>query len=134
MLRRYATDICDNGRKNLYMAAFMGGNHWVAVCVDFAQKHIRCGNSLPNTKTERQIMRNLQAWLKHAFKLQFCDSGNMLTCGKQQDSNSCGVCTIKTIEHHLFGTEVFTHAKRQSWRIRYFIRLAKSHNDSIVSI
>ncbi|ETW76739.1 hypothetical protein HETIRDRAFT_222774, partial [Heterobasidion irregulare TC 32-1] len=130
MLRRYAQEVHTNGRERIYMAAFVSGNHWIAVCIDFKEKCIKYGaDSLLTASAWRIVMRNLQGWLKQAFNMKFCNGGNSLACGQQLDSNSCGICTINAIEHNLFDMEKFTHAKRRYWRIHYFICLSKAHND-----
>ena len=54
------------------------------------------------------------------FKKALHGTGRTLEIGHQQDGDSCGICVINSIEHHMFGTALFTHDKRNTHRAYYF--------------
>jgi len=56
------------------------------------------------------------------FKKSFCGTGKTLEIGRQQDSNSCGIYVVNSIEHHMFGTPLFTHDERNALRAYYFTK------------
>ena len=56
------------------------------------------------------------------FKKSLHEARRVLEIGCQQDSDSCGICVVNSIEHYLFGATLFTHTKRSSFRIYYFTK------------
>ena len=56
------------------------------------------------------------------FKKSLHGAGRVLEIGRQQDSDSCGICVVNSIERYLFGATLFTHTKRSSFRIYYFTK------------
>ena len=65
-----------------------------------------------------RTVKVIQQWLRHEFGRTFDDHGNTLPHGRQNNSFSCGPGSINTLEHNLFGAEVFTHRSRRVWRMR----------------
>ncbi|OJT07821.1 hypothetical protein TRAPUB_1281 [Trametes pubescens] len=93
---RYIT----SGRKHLYFPVNVGGVHWVPCVIDFEAQVVRYGDSLLSTRENTSmetIIQDLQAWLLHAFQKTFTNKGNTLAHGRQDDTHSCGVCTVNAI-------------------------------------
>ena len=70
------------------------------------------GDSLTSAKASKAmilVVRDLQKVFSAVFKIVFTDAGNTLAHGVQEDSSSCGVCTVNAIEHAVFGAKLFTH-------------------------
>lgn len=87
--------------------------------------------SAKESKNMRTIVEDVRAWIFDAFRQSFTDGGNTLAHGQQDDTFSCGVCTVNTIEHAIFGVALFTHRKRHLLRVRCFNRLVMAHNDTV---
>ncbi|EIW76421.1 hypothetical protein CONPUDRAFT_131026 [Coniophora puteana RWD-64-598 SS2] len=105
-------------RRFLYLPANIDEEHWVPILVDFPKKAISYGAS-------SEVVDALQDWLLAAFGSRFEDRGNSLPHGVQADASSCGICTVNTIAHDLFGDSLFTHRQRHSERIRLFTRICQ---------
>jgi len=56
------------------------------------------------------------------FKKSFRSTGRTLEIGHQQDGSSCGIYVVNSIEHHMFGTPLFTHDERNTFRVYYFTK------------
>ncbi|KAI0629632.1 hypothetical protein C8Q77DRAFT_1065756 [Trametes polyzona] len=124
----------DTGRRHLYFPVNIGNAHWVPCMIDFEDEAIRYGDSLASTsesRSMRSIVNDLQAWLLHSFGVRFASAGNSLAHGLQGDGHSCGICTVNTVEHAIFGVKLFTHSDRYILRVRYFNRLMMAHNDHV---
>lgn len=50
---------------------------------------------------------------------------------RQDDYNSCGVCTINTIGHHLFGDSLFVPKQALSERLALFEMLYQHHRTEV---
>ena len=84
--------------KRLYMVHNIENTHWVAVEVDVAVSQIRIGDSLEWNRSCSDLVTGLNAWLSTTLHQPFKVSYN-LPHGKQQDTYSCGICSINAIEH-----------------------------------
>lgn len=71
---------------------------------------------------------DLKKVLENLFNKRFNNDGNTLSHGMQDDTYSCGVCTVNAVDHALFGATVFKPEDRWEIRIGYFTRLVKAHN------
>ncbi|KAI0669608.1 hypothetical protein C8Q78DRAFT_977184 [Trametes maxima] len=112
------------GRQQIFFPVNIQGMHWIPCMVDIAEGTIRYGDACMQI-----VVEDLQDWLLKTLNRHFADGGNSLAHGLQEDGYSCGICTVNTIEHALFGTELFTHQRRRSLRVRYFNRLVMAHNN-----
>ena len=84
---------------------------------------VRKGNSLEDGGYEgdiKKISRGIKRWGLVTFKKSFHGTGRTLEIGRQQDGSSCGICVANSIEHHIFGTSLFTHNERNNLRVYYF--------------
>lgn len=56
------------------------------------------------------------------FQISLQNVGSTLEIGRQEDITSCGICVVNSIEHHIFGTPLFTHGERDALRVYYFTK------------
>jgi len=125
LLEFYKSSITENKRSDLYFPVNLGGVHWIAVRVDYLTGDSMSKSNRPS-QSATKLLRALQEWLRKAFGSTFRDEGNVLAHGFQEDGVSCGVCTINTIAHNIFGDLIFTPKTRRSLRISYFNTLMKA--------
>ncbi len=59
------------------------------------------------------------------------DGGNTLTHGTQEDTFSCGICTVNAVDHALFNVELFIPRQRRVWRAYYFNKLVRAQNERV---
>ncbi|OSC96522.1 hypothetical protein PYCCODRAFT_1379012 [Trametes coccinea BRFM310] len=115
------------GRQRFYFPVNVGGVHWVSCMIDFEENVICYGDSMLSATRKSEgmqgIVEDIQVWLKDTLSIAFTDKGNSLAHGVQEDSSSCGVCSVNTIEHALFGTTLFTHRNRHLMRVQFFNQL-----------
>ncbi|TFY61742.1 hypothetical protein EVJ58_g4317 [Rhodofomes roseus] len=130
-LRDYKELFTLHGRKRLLFPVYVvTARHWVAVEVNFQTNSISYGDSMESISTAPQkAIKALQKWLQREFGRKFTDRGNTLLHGQQKDTSSCGICTINTIAHALFGDDLFTHKTRQKLRVEYFNIAVRAYTD-----
>jgi hypothetical protein len=84
-----------------------GGNHWIAVVVDFTTGLVLIGNSLPSNAPSAQSRRHLLQWLEtmdSAMRTQYQWNTwkfEALPITSQMDSDSCGIMALNAIQHHI---------------------------------
>ena len=91
--------------KQLYMVHNIENSHWIAIEVDIAASQIWIGDSLEWNQPCSDLVTGLNAWLSTMLHKPFKISYD-LPHGRQQDTYSCGICSINTIEHHIFPSVV----------------------------
>ncbi|TFY54559.1 hypothetical protein EVJ58_g8792 [Rhodofomes roseus] len=130
-LRDYKDLFTTHRRERLLFPVYVASaRHWVAVEVNFRTKSISYGDSMDSSSTAPQkAIKALQKWLQRNFGRKFNDLGNTLPHGQQKDTSSCGICTINTIAHALFGDGLFTHKTRHKLRVEYFNIAVRAYND-----
>jgi len=73
-----------------------------------------------------KFVSNLQLWLKSAFRKKFKSRGNTLPHAVQEDSFSCGIITLNTLEHAIFSRSLWEPPRAVEERLRWFSRLAET--------
>ncbi|KAI0664773.1 hypothetical protein C8Q70DRAFT_904467 [Cubamyces menziesii] len=126
MLHALKARLDDGQKKRLFFPINVDNNHWVAFCVNF----LPLNSKTKPSRTIRELVKALQAWLKGEFDAVFRCNGNAIPHGIQQDSSSCGVCTINTLAHNIFDAPLFHQSKARSLRVEYFSILAQAHLDN----
>jgi len=150
-LRTYTKRILDHQYSRLFIPVNVGENHWVVFSVDLKKQVFRygeltrlhtnafaylmgVGNSLQGNGYDEEINKvsqGIMRWGEVMFKTPLRGAGKTLEIGRQQDGDSCGICVVNSIEHHMFGTPLFTHNKRDTLRIYYFTKAAEFLLDSV---
>jgi hypothetical protein len=69
-------------------------------------------------------MKCLRKWLMDKFNLDLEMEGDILSHGIQTDTFNCGPAMANTIEHNVFGRELWTPATSVQDRIHWFLRLS----------
>ncbi|EIW74508.1 hypothetical protein CONPUDRAFT_159809 [Coniophora puteana RWD-64-598 SS2] len=117
-LQCYTRFFHEGTRPVFYFPVNLSDSHWIAIRVDFEEETI-------SYERPEEIMEPLTRWLKYEFNgSKFKELGNTLPHGVQEDSSSCGICTVNTIAHNLFGEPLFKHKDRLKHRISLFIDLS----------
>jgi len=70
------------------------------------------------------FVNSLQTWFETCFGKPFENRGNTLAHAVQDDTFSCGIITINTIEHAIFGRALWEHNCSSKERLAWFKRLA----------
>ena len=82
-----------------------------------SERHVtpRTGDSLP-TASEKPALARIVKGVKDVLGVmlnvvgrRIQDAGNTLAHGTQEDSYSCGICTVNAVDHALFKTDLFVH-------------------------
>ncbi|KAF5350308.1 hypothetical protein D9758_012823 [Tetrapyrgos nigripes] len=109
------------------------GNHWVAVVVDIAGQSIMYGDSL-NHPAPNKLISAIRWWLSDWGTLSNDFGINDLPCGKQTDSESCGLYAINTLASYVTPIEISPFDKSFTpHRVHYgtFQKLVKYFNDIV---
>jgi hypothetical protein len=69
------------------------------------------------------VKANLAEWVWQIFG--FKPAHLTLPHGIQDDTETCVVATANTLEHFIFGVELYTHLDRERLRIQGFVRLGQ---------
>ena len=117
--------------KRLYMVHNIENTHWVAVEVDVTASQIRIGDSLEWNRSCSDLVTGLNAWLSTTLHQPFKVSYD-LPHGKQQDTYSCGICSINAIEHRIVPSiPLWTPALRHVIRMEKFGEIARRYLDQV---
>ncbi|KAJ3007533.1 hypothetical protein NUW54_g3516 [Trametes sanguinea] len=128
--------LMEGAKKRLFFPANIDNCHWIAFCIDFESETISYGDSqhavqnrVKPTRSITQLVNALKAWACQEMGSTLRDIGNSLAHGLQRDSSSCGICTINTLAHNIFGPGVplFVQPKARHLRLEAFIMVAKAH-------
>ena len=100
--------------------AYSPENHWACLLIDSQARTIHWGDSagraMPTGGEDR-----LRVWLSHFLPhTQFQPLQN-LSCAHQPDSYSCGIISVNTLKHHLFGDDLWTSPRREVLRVEEFL-------------
>lgn len=142
-----------SGRTKIYFPVNVEQSHWVPCMIDLETDQLRygeqchnadknlcsspqAGDSLsaaygPRKPAFARIVKDVLTVVLSVLGRQIHDGGNTLAHGEQEDSHSCGICTVNAVDHALFKTELFVHRQRRRWRAYYFNKLVRAHNDRV---
>jgi Ulp1 protease family, C-terminal catalytic domain len=97
------------------------GVHWAVFFIDVQHLRLQYGDSLGWDPPMADVQR-IQRWLQlHGFPT-FSEVGH-LPSGRQDDSYSCAIAMVNTIEHFLFDEPIFINLNKHYLRIREYILL-----------
>ncbi|TBU21591.1 hypothetical protein BD311DRAFT_743520 [Dichomitus squalens] len=122
------------GRRQFYFAVNISNSHWVPCMFDLQSETIRWGDSLPYEYQRiplERIVNDIKRVVLALFQVHLSDLGNTLDHGIQDDTNSCGICTVNAVDHALFGTGLFVNRQRRYWRTYYFNKLVQFYNNMV---
>ncbi|KAJ7673253.1 hypothetical protein DFH06DRAFT_1292967 [Mycena polygramma] len=120
-LRRFV-DAIKSGKTTLYFPLHVDNNHWIAFKIDFARKTFCYGDSMARSSKPRSypFISYLEKWLAAEFSGGFTNLGDCLTHSAQKDYIHCGIYTINTLEHALFGDRILGLADCARVRLEWF--------------
>lgn len=129
-LRRKGQEFGTGALDKLATIANVGGNHWVAVVIDFRLSQILYGDSLGGTITV-EIETVLNWWAYHHTSEQFMTKRLPIT--RQRDGYSCGILAWNAV-----ATEVLPKNYKlmksdgvADERLKMFLRVLECHNDKV---
>lgn len=70
-------------------------------------------------------------WMREEFGGKWKDIGYRLPIGQQMDSDSCGIYCLNSLAHTIFEEPLVTPKTQAGERMKYFVELAKAHNDYV---
>lgn len=104
----------------------INGNHWAIFDLKTETISLHYGDSL-NGKQPLGPVVMMRKWLSH-HGIATLRQGGDLKHGTQLDEFSCGLVVPNTIEHPLFGDELWIELDKDYICMQCFIQLIKSHN------
>ncbi len=114
----------------LFFPANIHDKHWAVYCIDVAQRVVLYGDSLGWKAPDTDISA-ISHWLSKHHLEGFTFSAS-LECAQQVDNNfSCGIIAANTIDHALFGTDLWDPASRDSFCLSKVINIFDSHLRSV---
>ncbi|KAG8707407.1 hypothetical protein FRC11_007462, partial [Ceratobasidium sp. 423] len=118
------TRIRSGERPRLYTVFNYSDVHWLALEIDFDKRLIRYGDSMGGHQSSSRVRNILKAWLKATWGYEDFKSEEMPSCTQSNDTTSCGVCTINTIEVQIFGDKLWEEDLAAAYRASKFIEIA----------
>jgi hypothetical protein len=136
-LARYA-DAIRGGKSVMYFPLHVNRNHWIEFKIDFGKKtfgygmhliHLiarhnihHSGDSMSRSSEPKRFpfMSHLEKWLSAEFPGKFTNLGDCLVHSIQKDSIHCGIYTLNTLKHALFGSQLLQLADCKRVRIDWF--------------
>lgn len=101
---------------------FSPPGHWACLIVDCKAQTIGWGDSAGRA-APAGLEKRLKAWLR-LFSPQIEFSAlQTLHCAHQADGYSCGIISVNTLKHHIFGEELWSESHRESLRIAEFLNI-----------
>ncbi|KAJ7120688.1 hypothetical protein C8R43DRAFT_1136631 [Mycena crocata] len=137
-LARYVAQI-KAGKTTMYFPVHINNNHWIAFKIDFANRTFGYGDSMSRSSAPKTFpfIEHLETWLSAEFPGEkFTNTGDSLTHSFQFDYIHCGIYTLNTIQHALFGTAILAVEECERVRLEWFKKFIHragllSSNDSI---
>jgi hypothetical protein len=112
--------------------SFSPPGHWACLIVDFQAQTIGWGDSTRRA-APAGLEKRLKAWL-HIFAPQIKFSSlQALPCARQTDGYSCGIISVNTLKHNVFGDELWAESRRESLRIAEFLDILEISEDHSAS-
>ncbi|KAJ8700697.1 hypothetical protein PTI98_003700 [Pleurotus ostreatus] len=127
LLCRYEREVTAKELERLYFPIHVHGNHWIAGFIDFSSKTFGYGDSLAGQGSwpPDTFVRAVRRWLDYLDLGAFTNEHDSLLHGDQTDMFSCGVATLNTIAHVVFGDPLWSQKRNVRERISWFNRLSQ---------
>ncbi|KAI9443778.1 hypothetical protein H4582DRAFT_2053569 [Lactarius indigo] len=102
--------------------AFSPPGHWACLLIDFQARTIAWGDSM-RRDPPAGFEKRLRTWLGLFCPQNQFSALQQLPCACQTDAYSCGVITINTMKHHVFGDKLWTKSSRERLRVSEFLSI-----------
>jgi len=111
--------------------ANIGGNHWIALILDFKASRILYGDSMGGTIDEG-IEEALNWWIGQHMGTQFTTSYLPIT--RQRDGHSCGILAWKALAAYLFPARysLADGGAVGDERLKMLLRVLDRHNEKVM--
>jgi hypothetical protein len=129
-LRKKGQEFGTGSLDKLATIANVGGNHWVAVVLDFRSSQILYGDSLGGTITV-EIETVLNWWVHHHTGERF--TTNQLPITRQRDGYSCGMLAWNAVATKILpkNYRLMKSDGVADERLKIFLRVSERHNDKV---
>ena len=115
------------------MVSFSPPGHWASLIIDCQARTIGWGDSAGRA-APAGLEQRLKAFLG-LFSPQIEFSAlQALHCAHQTDAYSCGIISVNTLKHNLFGEKLWSESHRESLRIAEFLdilEISESHRERV---
>jgi hypothetical protein len=113
--------------------SFSPPGHWACLIIDYRARTISWGDSAGRA-APAGLEKRLKAWLGlFSPQIEFSEL-QALHCAHQTDGYSCGIISVNTLKHNLFGDKLWSESHRESLRIAEFLdilEISESHRESV---
>ncbi|KZV86031.1 hypothetical protein EXIGLDRAFT_698751 [Exidia glandulosa HHB12029] len=117
--------------KSVFYVRNVNGNHWIAICINIPLQQILYADSLGGKFPEEHRI-GINMWLaKHG--LGPCSLGTM-PHAIQDDSYSCGIIAINSIEHNVLHVPLWTEAQKHTIRVDWLHRIIDLHKERLFEV
>jgi hypothetical protein len=119
--------------QQLYIPAFVRGNHFTLFKVDLEQHTIMYSDSLvPHARHPAQQTANIIWWLQTMIPDSlWTEAPPNFNVPIQQDSHSCGVIVVSTIAADCLGFPPWTNEKHLNHHVAWFVWAADPNTDEV---
>ena len=113
--------------------SFSPPGHWASLIIDCQARTISWGDSVGRAAPVC-LEKRLKAFLS-LFSPQIEFSAlQVLHCAHQTDAYSCGIISVNTLKHTLFGEKLWSESHRESLRVAEFLdilEISESHREHV---
>ncbi|KAJ7604970.1 hypothetical protein DFH06DRAFT_1348987, partial [Mycena polygramma] len=122
-------EVKENGKEKLIFCTNVANKHWVAGEMDFKNRTIGFGDSMPGFfRPPEKLIKGLQNlnWGQQQFGIKFQWDYDALEHGIQRDGFSCGIVAINTAERRLYpDTPLWIPRLAVAARVHRFLKYVK---------
>ncbi|KAJ7178444.1 hypothetical protein C8R43DRAFT_1117832 [Mycena crocata] len=123
-LTKYGSWFLSPDHTHLYLILYRPPEHWTACCINFAEKHIRYGDSLKWSRP-KEFFLALNSWTEQHFPDAEFRITDDLPCAIQTDGYNCPIISVNTLAHNIFGDALWTAGKAKAMRMKAFCDIVK---------
>ncbi|KAF9035683.1 hypothetical protein BDZ89DRAFT_946813 [Hymenopellis radicata] len=123
-------DMAGTGRNKLGTIAHTGGNHWIALVIDFGASIVYFGDSLGGPLSD-ELWRCIDWWTHVHTDARFMLQAMPIT--KQTDGFSCGILGWNALCGFFLGWRLLSGTMRAvlDERMKVFLRIVQWHNERV---
>ncbi|TFY80575.1 hypothetical protein EWM64_g3442 [Hericium alpestre] len=116
----YGDRLAENEASVILGVAHSPPDHWAAYSVDRPNHVVNWGDSI-GRQAPSGFIKGMKCWLGHHLSSQRFRYCTDLACATQTDSHSCGIISVNTLKHLLFGDAFWTEEHCEHLRIEEFL-------------